>query len=218
MRKFISTVLIIIGLAIILYPLGRNMYADYQQRQLLKEWDRVSQVLMEEESEDKHNDRLDEEEDDLERIRRLEAEEKERQAYIAQNLEGLLIIDKINLRLPILTGTSARNLLISAASLENTAKAGEVGNYVITGHRNYGYGMHFNRLDELDVGDLMTVEARNSLFIYEVREKLYVEPEDVWVLQGKQEDAEITLITCHPERNPTQRLIIKGILSHSLEK
>ena len=41
-------------------------------------------------------------------------------------------------------------------------------------------------------------------------EKLYVKPEEVWVLNGNKTDKEVTLITCHPQVNPTHRLIIKG--------
>jgi len=40
--------------------------------------------------------------------------------------------------------------------------------------------------------------------------KFYVKPEELWVLEGDKENEEITLITCHPIINPTQRLIIKG--------
>lgn len=214
MRKFISTILIIIGLAIILYPLGRGMYGDYQQRQILAEWDKVSQMLVEEPVvlDELDEGELVDEEAERERVRQREAAEKDRLEYIANNMEGVLVVDKINLRLPILRGSSERNFLIATGTLETGAKAGEVGNYAIAGHRNYGYGRHFNRLDELEAGDIIGVETNNNLFHYIVTEKLYVEPEEVSVLKSKGQEAEITLITCHPVDNPTQRLIVKGKL------
>lgn len=216
MRKLFSAILIIVGLAIILFPFGRNLYGDYQQRLLLEDWDRVSQMLAEEalEIDDGDDEELVNAQAEAERLKRKKAEERERQAYIAENIEAVLIIEKINLRLPVLRGTSQKNLLISAASLENTIKAGEVGNYAIAGHRNYGRGRHFNRLDELGLGDLLSVEAKDCIYIYEVTEKLYVGSDEVWVLEANGQDAEITLITCHPINNPSQRLVVKGKLSH----
>ena len=211
-RRILSALLIFIGLAIILYPLGRGYYIDYQQNRLIAEWEKTSQVLVPEvpviEATEPDN-----EAEELARKKEREAQEKERQEYIAKHIEGILSIDKINLKLPILTGTSDKNLLIAVGSLESTGKAGEVGNYAIAGHRNYGYGRHFNRLDELEAGDMIKVETSNAEFYYEVREKLYVLSEDVWVLESGRTESEITLITCHPVENPTHRLIIKGVLS-----
>lgn len=219
MRKLISTILIIIGLAIILYPLGRNMYSDYQQHHLLAEWEKVSQILVQElpEGEEVENgeNEVDNAAEELKRIKRREAEEKSQHEYIANNMEGVLIIDKINLKLPILTGTAERNFLISLGSLENTAKPGEIGNYAIAGHRNFGYGRHLNRIDELEDGDTMIVQTTGGEYQYMVTEKLYVLPNEVWVLEGNGEDREITLITCHPVNNPTHRLIVKGKFLHN---
>lgn len=210
MRRIVSTLLIITGLVILLYPLGKGYYVNYQQDKLMKEWQEISANLTEE------AEGLEPVENDEARIARKqeEARLKARQEYIQNNVEGILTIDKINLKLPILKGVSPKNLEISAASMENMGKPGQKGNYAISGHRNYGYGRHFNRLDELNVGDIISLEANNAEYIYKVEEKLYVQPEEVWVLEANGRDREITLITCHPERNPTQRLIIKGKLSY----
>jgi len=48
-------------------------------------------------------------------------------------MEGLLIIDKIRLRVPILPGITKRNLDLAVASVESTGKPGQEGNYVIAG-------------------------------------------------------------------------------------
>ena len=127
-------------------------------------------------------------------------------------MEGILLIDKINLKIPILTNATQANMKVSVASITNTGRPGAVGNYAIAGHRNLTYGKNFNRLDEVDIGDLITVDTGTKQYVYKVGEKLYVLPEEVWVLNGNGKDREITLITCHPMENPTHRIAIKGKL------
>ncbi|MGQ7891043.1 class D sortase [Paenibacillus sp. WC2504] len=134
---------------------------------------------------------------------------------LPKNVEGVLRIDKINLKLPILTDATVKNLKVSVASIANTGKPGEVGNYAIAGHRNLTYGKNFNRLDEVDLGDIIQVETGSKHFKYMVEDKQYVLPTDVSVLKGNGKDKEITLITCDPMVNPTHRLIIKGKIVES---
>ncbi|MZQ83432.1 sortase, partial [Paenibacillus sp. 5J-6] len=129
---------------------------------------------------------------------------------LPKNVEGVLRIDKINLKLPILTDATVKNLKVSVASIVNTGKPGEVGNYAIAGHRNLTYGKNFNRLDEVDLGDIIQVETGSKQFKYIVEDKQYVLPTDISVLKSNGKEKEITLITCDPMDNPTHRLIIKG--------
>lgn len=129
-----------------------------------------------------------------------------------KNMEGVLSIDKIDLKLPILTGATMDNMKVAVASIANTGKAGAIGNYAIAGHRNLTYGKNFNRLDEVAPGDEIEVETGSQKFVYRVEEKLYVLPTDVWVLQSTESNREITLITCDPMVDPTHRLIVKGKL------
>lgn len=134
---------------------------------------------------------------------------------LPKNVEGVLQIDKINLKLPILTDATVKNLKVSVASIANTGKPGVVGNYAIAGHRNLTYGKNFNRLDEVDLGDIIQVETGSKHFKYIVEDKQYVLPTDISVLKGNGKDTEITLITCDPMDNPTHRLIIKGKIAES---
>lgn len=196
-KKIISTLLILIGLALLLYPKAEDMYAAYQQEKLLKQWQQSMEMIgtitvEEDEKQDKKNP-----EDE----------------YIQEHQEGILTIEKIDLKLPILKGATRKNMLISVTSLENTGRAGEIGNYALSAHRNHTYGKNFNRLDELAVGDKIEVDTGKNSYEYTVVKKIYVKPEELWVLDSRDNIREITLITCHPMIKPTQRLIIKGELN-----
>lgn len=190
-KRILSMILIISGILVISYPRMAEKYNDKKQDDILKQW----------EEDMKNLEVIDETTEDLE-----EEEENE-----LGELEGVMEIDKIDLKLPILTGAIHENMKTSVASIENTGKLGQVGNYGVAGHRNLTYGRNFNRLDEVDIGDLIKVTDNNGKeYNYEVFDKLYVYPKDTWVLNSNEEDKEITLVTCHPIGVSTHRLIIKG--------
>ncbi|MCT4596222.1 MAG: class D sortase [Anaeromicrobium sp.] len=234
MKKKISTLIIIIGLIIILYPKVEETYNNYEQEKLIKYWEENMSSIdsdvnaLEEDKEnllgendtiihDKTlNNEIDLEISNEKEIReekkRKEEERNLRQVYIDEHMEGMLKIDKINLYLPILTDATKENLKISVSSIKNTGKTGQIGNYAIAGHRSKTYGRNFNRLDELTEGDYIKVFHKSKEYVYIVTEKLLVKPNEVWVLSGNGNDKEITLITCDPMINPTHRLIIKGMI------
>lgn len=94
---------------------------------------------------------------------------------------------------------------------EGTALPGEKGNCSIAGHRSYTYSEFFNRLDELAIGDEITIKTPKGSFKYVVYDKFVVEPSRVEVLDAT-EDATLTLVTCTPVRIATHRLIVKAML------
>jgi sortase A len=205
-KKIFSAFIFCIGLVLILYPKAMELYENEQQKELTQAWQESLSTLNRPEP-------IEEPRVVQDNIPTEEEQRKQRRAaYIQEHLEGMLIIEKIQLNLPILKGASERNLSISLASLEHTGQVGEIGNYVIAGHRSHTYGRLFNRLNEVEVGDLLEIDNGKNKYRYIVSEKLYVKPDAIGVLTPKKGEREITLITCHPMINPTQRLILKGKL------
>ncbi|MCR5419379.1 MAG: class D sortase [Lachnospiraceae bacterium] len=127
---------------------------------------------------------------------------------------GVLSIEKISLREAIKEGVE-RNVISSALGhMKDTPFPGECGNCVIAGHRNYVFGKYFNRLDEIETGDVIVIETMFDKYEYTVTEKFVVEPTDVYVtepLDGKQ----LTLITCTPLFVGSHRLIVRAQLNDS---
>ncbi|MEL7608721.1 MAG: class D sortase [Bacillota bacterium] len=124
---------------------------------------------------------------------------------------AVLSIPKIDLTVAVGEGVDDHTLKYTVGHFPNTALAGEKGNFCLIGHRNYTFGEFFNRLDELEAGDRVTVDRDGAIYTYVITESFVVEPTDTWVLNPT-EDAEITLITCTPIRIATHRLIVKGVL------
>ncbi|MCK8061459.1 MULTISPECIES: sortase [unclassified Fusibacter] len=128
------------------------------------------------------------------------------------SLLGRIAIASINVNMPLVEGTSASDIAISAGHLENTAYPGHIGNSVIAGHRGYNYGLLFNRLDELEKGDRIVLTTSQGTFTYEVYQKKIVVPEDTSVINQTDTHRVLTLITCEPLYKSTYRLVIHAVL------
>lgn len=122
---------------------------------------------------------------------------------------GIISIPKIDLNVALSEGIDASVLKYAVGHFTGTPMPGDKGNFCVAGHRSYTYNQYFNRLDELEKGDKITVTTMTGEFQYEVYESKVVEPEEISVLDNT-EDEEITLVTCTPIRVATHRLIIKG--------
>ena len=124
---------------------------------------------------------------------------------------GILTIESIDLRLPIAEGAEYATLRIAPGRVLQTAQIGDIGNAVIAGHRNYTFGSMFNRLGEIEVGDIMQYQARNGeMMEFAVFEIAIIEPENQIAFLQPLNKSIITLYTCTPIRAATHRLIIRA--------
>lgn len=128
------------------------------------------------------------------------------------NIIGILEIPKLDVNVAILEGTDDRALKYTVGYYPGTAKPGESGNCVLLGHRNYVYGHYFRHLDKLQLGDTVIIRTIDNDYTYTVSDSFVVKPEDTWVLK-QNTNFEITMITCTPVGDYSNRLIVKGVLN-----
>ncbi|MHB2022934.1 MAG: class E sortase [Mycobacteriales bacterium] len=119
----------------------------------------------------------------------------------------------------IVQGVSVQDLRKGPGHYPGTAMPGQVGNFVVSGHRTT-YGAPFNRLNVLRNGDAIVIETRTYWYTYRVTGRQIVLPNDLSVIApvpdhpgARASKAMITLTTCNPEYSATQRLIIFGTLA-----
>jgi sortase A len=93
--------------------------------------------------------------------------------------------------------------------LTHTGFPGWPGNCVISGHRTTKT-KPFNHLDELKSGDTIYIQNPRGLYEYQVYELHYIDPSENVTLQT--EDPILTLTTCAPEGDATQRLVVRAEL------
>lgn len=99
-----------------------------------------------------------------------------------------------------------RALKLGVAQFGYLTAPGQSGNLVIAGH-NDTYGEIFRYLGDLERGDEVTLFGSQRTYTYHVRDKIIVEPEDVWVMLPTSAST-LTLITCHPYLIDSHRLVV----------
>jgi len=143
-----------------------------------------------------------------------------RQAYLDRNVaigDSLtrILIPDIDVNVVVVEGTTASALRAGAGHYADTPLPCEVGNVSIAGHRTT-YGRPFHNVDQLEVGDEITLETPIGTCTYEVSQAPFpVSPTTLEVVANTPEEATLTLTTCHPKGSARQRLIVKATLVHS---
>ncbi len=106
------------------------------------------------------------------------------------------------------------NLVKGVGHYLGSANPGENANMVLTAHNDI-YGEIFRDIQYLEAGDEIRVQANDGRwYTYVVFDKQIVGPADVWVLEPGSTPV-VTLITCHPYRVDTHRMIVFGRLVSS---
>jgi LPXTG-site transpeptidase (sortase) family protein len=212
--KIASYALIAAGLILLVFPFVREHVHDREQQKLLNELEQSLSPVDPASSYSLQSEyvRLSELLDaGLERAGTeaspIAASEKPQEPMDDKTI-AIIQIDKIDLKLPILEGATAKNMKVGAAHMTETAPLGEIGNAAVAAHRARTKGRMFNRLDEMEIGDRIDVRMRNSSVSYRVTDIKVVLPTDLSVLKNDGDKTVLTLITCDPLVNPTHRLIV----------
>lgn len=200
-----STWLIIAGILLILVPVLGSAYNNYKQERLYNEFLHSEDLIDAIGSMDEAFSESVPADPELETP--IVPEDSYRPTVL-----GRIIIPAAAIDILLLEGTTAKDLNWGAGHIPSTPMPGEVGNCAIAGHRNYTFGSYFSRLDEVKVGDHITIEYKGTEFEYEVYKILTVLPTDSSVLAQTKNNSIVTLITCTPRGSNTHRLIVHGKL------
>lgn len=186
-RRFIPLLLVLAGIALLLYVGTQYGQMYFEQRRLAERFEQEQQT-----SADPTNPA------------------KSTVAH-ADDSTVRLVIPKIDLTSFIVEGTTHRALLLGPGHMAHTARPGDLGNAVISGHRD----TFFRHIHELEKGDQIYVDRGGKRYVYEVTSKRIVDPDDLSVTRPTS-DSELTLITCYPTYyiGPApQRLIVSAKLT-----
>ena len=210
--KKLSTLLIILGLVIALYPFANRYLEQREETRLMME---LETQMVQQEAETESVEAY----QGLQDIFTGYAEEEQGYEEPAATLNpedgellGRIEIPVIDAAMPIVQGASDENLKAAAALLDGTSPIGTIGNAAIAAHRSYTYGRFFNRLNEVNLGDEIIITTPDDIYTYVVYEIKVVEPTDTSVLNRNSRDRVVTLITCDPIYVASHRLIIHGVM------
>lgn len=124
----------------------------------------------------------------------------------------------------VVEGVATADLKLGPGHYPGTALPGEVGNFVVSGHRTT-YGAPFSRLDELRPGAPIVVEVKDTYFTYLVTGSEIVSPNQVDVIAPVPSQPDVaptkalmTFTTCHPKFSAASRLIVFAELTATRPK
>ena len=123
---------------------------------------------------------------------------------------GILIIPKIDVKMLIMDGVDEDTLRVAVGRLPYTDNFDEVGNCVLAGHRSYTFGKYLNRLNELDIGDRITVRTKDKTLNYTIYLTKIIEPDDFSIIEKNGTDKILTVFTCHPPGVGSHRLVVQA--------
>lgn len=123
---------------------------------------------------------------------------------------AVLKIPSLSLSQVVVEGSSAADLETGPGHLSVSPMPGEFGNSVLFGRRTT-YGAPLRDLNQLRVGNVITVVTGQGTFSYSVRSVGTVAPDDISPLKGTL-DSRLTLVTSDPPYLFTKRLVAIAML------
>lgn len=121
-------------------------------------------------------------------------------------------IPKLQLEIPIYLGATENELSKGIGQVEGSSLpiGGANTHTVLAGHRGMGTKAMFRNLDQLEPGDVFyiyTLDEKLEYKIYDIDVILPSETESLIITEGKDL---ASLITCHPYRANSHRLVVYG--------
>lgn len=222
MKKKLPTIILIgvfvLGFAILMYPSFSNYWNSKTQTRAIAAYDERMAVLNEEDysalwaAAEAFNQKLSQK-GSFSALSDEELEEyKTMLDPVDTGMMGYVIIDKINVRLPLYHTVDEGVLQIAAGHLpQSSLPTGGQGNHIaLSGHRGLPSAVLFTDLDRLIEGDTFVLKILDRTLTYQVDQIKIVLPEEVGDLRIEAGKDYCTLITCTPYGVNTHRLLIRG--------
>ncbi|MCD8231819.1 MAG: class C sortase [Clostridiales bacterium] len=219
LMTIILVCVLLIGLAILLYPSVSNRWNERVMTKAVAAYDEAVSDLTDEdysayfEAAEAYNEALQE----VGSASALSAPDlidgyEEILDITGTGIMGYITIDKIDVELPVYHGTDASVLQVGAGHLKGSSLpiGGEGTHSVISAHRGLPSSLLFTNLDQLEEGDTFTITVLNRVFTYEVDRISIVLPDEAENLYIEDGEDYCTLMTCTPYGINTHRLLVRG--------
>lgn len=123
---------------------------------------------------------------------------------------GYIDIPEIKCTLPIYHGTSDAVLQVGVGHIEGSSLpvGGEGTHCVLSGHSGLPSAVLFTHLEDLDIGDLFTLQIMDETLTYEVDRFNRVLPHEMDLLTIEEGKDSCTLVTCTPYGVNSHRLLV----------
>ena len=111
---------------------------------------------------------------------------------------GTLSIPKLKRTLPIVEGTSAKELRLGVGHMSETVLPGMGDQIILSGHND----TVFKNFDKMKIGDRFIVNLSNGEYTYEIQKTIIVDKNDTSIVRKMGEEV-LVVTTCYPFRGPS---------------
>jgi sortase A len=222
-RRITANTLIIIGAILIVIPGLLWAFATYSQWNDGKEWRKIADknklqstsTTLKKDSLNSNTKARQDTQDKLsaEQIQLQAAKLVDRGLLKPGTSIAYISIPKLNLKLSVIEGESLTNLAKGPIRVSKTARIGDSGSTLISGHRTM-YAAPFHNLHKLVVGDEIVIYTKKAIFSYTVKDIQRVKPTD-WSYITKDGYPQVVLSTCDPMYSAAKRLLIIAKLRYA---
>ena len=219
-RNILAALIFLIGLGVLFYPVGSDLWNQYRQNQLAEDYEQTVRQLTPEDyskwrnAAKKYNKQLQWQAYDAFSGTDLDKDDPYWSLLNVNNdgVMGYLEIPKISVRLAIYHGTSEKVLEQGVGHLVGTSLpvGGKGTHSVLSAHCGLPTALLFTNLDQMQKGDLFYLHVLGDTLAYEVDQILVVEPDDISALEPVAGKDYVTLLTCTPYGVNTHRLLVRG--------
>lgn len=217
----IGIAIIVIGACILFYPLVMQLINQHQENQVVETYneqvdslsnDAKQQML---EAAHEYNERLYETGVTAYPLGSTNSDlDQEYQGQLGYaGMMSTISIPAISLNLPIYHGTTDAALEAGAGHLYGTSLpvGGANTHAVIAAHRGIPTALMFTRLGEVKIGDTFYITVLGERLAYRVDQIKVVEPDDTSLFTIEPGKDYVSLLTCTPYGQNTQRLVVRGV-------
>lgn len=132
-----------------------------------------------------------------------------------KSIIGQLVIPDLDLILPILKGINNANLAVGAATMVPEQKMGE-GNYPLAGHKMKQKDILFGSLMDIEIDSLVYMTDKNMVYGYKIYDIKVVEDTAFYMLEDKEAEKRgkpiVSLMTCYYSSKTGKRFFALGEL------
>ncbi|WP_051353727.1 class C sortase [Atopobium fossor] len=127
---------------------------------------------------------------------------------LADGIVGSLSVPRMGIVTPIYLGATSQNMLKGSGVVFGTsAPLGHVdSNCVIAAHRGMLEG--FRNIEDVQLGDILTIETPWDSLVYRAVEIKVIEPNDFDAVKVHSGHDMVTLLTCHPYGHNNHRYLV----------
>ena len=201
-RKVLAALCIVVGILFFAIPIVYEYSGSKETDKLTQEFE---QILEEKQEDEAETDKTAEPEEETEAA----ISEEDAAIFAEGDVIAILEIESLDIRYPVVEGCSSSDLNKAIGHMSETTMVGSAGNCVLCGHNGSRYGEFFTKLNQVEMGDVVTLlDTNGELHSYEVVDSFVVGPYDNSI-KTQSEAEELTLFTC-AERG-TKRFVVKCV-------